>query len=415
MTRMDRVLGLVQAGGQGARLDVLTRERAKPALPFGGEYQLIDFAMTALARSGVPDVWVSVQYLAGSLDHHLAGGRPWDLDRTRHGYRRVVPEEGAAAGEGGFSTGNADDLSRSWRAVQELDPELVFVLSADHVFALDLRDVVDRHREQGAECTVVTAEVSRQEASNKAVVHTRGGWVTDIAYKPGQPESGRVMTEITLYDARLLGQALSELRRERVAAELDGAEESDASDSGLGDFGEHLLPWFVARGKVLDFEMPGYWRDVGRPESYLGAHRDLIAGRIDAFADPDNPILTRRDQRSPARFVDGCTVSDSIVSVGCVVRGHVERSVLCPGVVIEAGARVVDSVVFAESTIGAGAEVTTSVIDEWCVVGRNAVVGGAPAGTRPRPDDLTLVGRQTHIAGNAAIPAGARLEPGTRV
>ena len=163
-----RILAIVQAGGQGSRMDVLTRERAKPALPFAGSYQLVDFALSNLAHSGIPDVWVSVQYQAGSLDEHLAGGRPWDLDRTRGGYRRLVPEEGDADSLGGFSTGNADNLMRIADDIASVAPDVVVVTSADHIFRLDLRAVIDEHLRRGAEATIVTSEVSLEEARHKA-------------------------------------------------------------------------------------------------------------------------------------------------------------------------------------------------------------------------------------------------------
>lgn len=411
MTRTDRVLGIVQAGGQGSRLDVLTRERSKPTLPFAGNYQLIDFAMSSLAHSKIPDVWVDVQFLASTLHEHLAGGRPWDLDQTYGGFRVVLPEEGAGTLESGFSTGNADSLYKAWRQIEAFDPEIVIVMSADHIFRMDLRDAIDQHRESGAECTIVSYELSPSEAAHKAVLEVNAdGRVTGVEYKPDKASSTTVSTEVTLYSTAALGRALQELRAARSEAASETEEERD---TGLGDFGEYLLPWFVERGHTYAFPMPGYWRDVGRPESYLGAHRDLIAGRIDVFSDPDHPIRTRREQRVPARFGDGVAVTDSLISEGCVIRGEVRRSVLSPGVVVEAGALVEDSVIMSDTVIRAGAQVHTSIVDERCEIGRGAVVGAPPAGTRPQPDDICLVGRESRISGGARMAAGARLEPGT--
>lgn len=388
-------------------MDVLTRERAKPALAYGGNYQLIDFALSSVAYSHVPDVWISVQYQAGSLDPHIAGGRPWDLDRTEGGYRRLVPEEGAgSATETGFSTGNADNLLRSWREIAAYQPNLLIVMSADHVFHLDLRDVVDRHREWGAECTVVTSEVTKTEARNKAVIETDGDRVVAVEYKPDQARTTTVATEIFVYDPVVLGEVLSDLRRELVG-------EAEDDDSGLGDFGEHLLPRLISRGKVYAFAMPGYWRDLGRPEAYLAAHRDLLADRVDVFKHPGRPIMTRRAHRVPARVRDGGSASDALLSNGCDVRGEVRGSVLGPGVVVESGAVVVDSVLGQDVRIEAGAQVHTSVVDDRTVVGRNAQVGARPASTRARDADITLVGVDSRIGRGAVVPAGGRLEPGT--
>jgi len=403
------VIAIVQAGGQGSRMDVLTRERAKPALPFASAYRLVDFALSSLGHSGIVDVWLSVQYQAASLDPHVAGGRPWDLDRTRGGFRRVVPEEGAGGGvESGFSQGNADDLLRMRDEIEHSRADVVVVLSADHVFALDIAQVVDAHVGSGADCTLVTAETSRSEARHNVVVHAAAdGRVSGVDVKPSSPSATTVATEIFVYGAESLVRALDSLRREL-------AHEADGEDSGLGDFGEHLLPWLIAHGEVRAFPLGRYWKDVGRPEAYLAAHRDYIAGRVDALADRERPVMTRSPDRAPGVVRAGAEVEDSVVGVGCDVRGRVVRSALGPGVVVQAGALVEDSVVFGDVVVEAGAEVRTCIVDDEVVIGRGARVGAAAPSTRPRDKDITLVGRESRIARNAVVEAGARLEPGTR-
>ena len=403
------VIAIVQAGGQGSRMDVLTRERAKPALPFASAYRLVDFALSSLGHSGIVDVWLSVQYQAASLDPHVAGGRPWDLDRTRGGFRRVVPEEGAGGGvESGFSQGNADDLLRMRDEIEHSRADVVVVLSADHVFALDIAQVVDAHVGSGADCTLVTAETSRSEARHNVVVHAAAdGRVSGVDVKPSSPSATTVATEIFVYGAESLVRALDSLRREL-------AHEADGEDSGLGDFGEHLLPWLIAHGEVRAFPLGRYWKDVGRPEAYLAAHRDYVAGRVDALADRERPVMTRSPDRAPGVVRAGAEVEDSVVGVGCDVRGRVVRSVLGPGVVVQAGALVEDSVVFGDVVVEAGAEVRTCIVDDEVVIGRGARVGAAAPSTRPRDKDITLVGRESRIARNAVVEAGARLEPGTR-
>lgn len=404
-----RVLAVVQAGGQGSRMDVLTRERAKPALPFGGAYRLVDFVLSSLAHSGISDVWLSVQYQAGSLDPHVSGGRPWDLDRTRGGFRRVVPEEGAGSGVGsGFAHGNADDLLRMRDQLEQSGAEAVVVASADHVFALDLAEVVGTHLEAEADCTVVTADVRRREAAHNVVVHVADdGAVTGTEVKPSRPSTGTVATEIFVYRARALLDALDTLRRELAARGEMG------NDQGLGDFGEHLLPHLVRTGTVRAFPIGRYWKDVGRPEAYLAAHRDLVAGKVDALTDRDRPVLTRSPGRAPGIVHAGAEVEDSVVGLGADVRGRVARSVLGPGAVVRAGAVVEDSVLFEDVVVEAAAQVRTCIVDDGVVVGRGAVVGGAAPSRRPQDGDITLVGRGSRIARRSTVPAGARLEPGT--
>lgn len=389
-------------------MDVLTRERAKPALPFAGAHALIDFPLSALSASGIADVWVSSQFQASSLDDYLAGGRPWDLDRGRGGFRRFTPEQGSGAGhDDGFSHGNADDLFRMREAIREFGPDLLIVMSADHVFNLDLRPVMARHLERGAEATVLSAEVGVEEAQQKLVVHTDGsGRVSGVENKPESTTAGTVATEIFLYDAEVVLRVLEELHR-------GTGDRAPSADTGLGDFGEHLIPALVDRGVIYAEPLPGYWKDVGRPGTYLQAHRDLLAGRIDVFGDPQRPVLGQAAPGVPGWVRAGAELDDAMICAGAQVSGRVSRSVIGRRVRVEAGAVVEDSVILDDVVIEHGAVVRTAVIDQGVRVGRGAVVGATPAETRLHDAAITLVGRDSTIARGARIEAGARLEPGT--
>jgi glucose-1-phosphate adenylyltransferase len=409
MSRRPRVLAIVQAGGTGSRMDVLTRERAKPALPYAGQYQLVDFALSSLAHSGVSDVWLSVQYLATSLHKHVANGRPWDLDRTRGGLQWLPPQEGSgAASQDGFSEGNGDDLYRNLDAIRDFRPDVVLVLSADSVCSLDLRDVVDQHLDRGSACTIVTAEAARAQAADKGVVQLgRDHRVTAFDYKPEDPATTTVAAEIFAYDPARLISTLEDVRAERVNA-------ADGKDSGIGDFGEHLIPRLVDDGAVHAFELPGYWRDLGTPSEYVAAHRDLLAGRVDVFDDPERPILTRWPELPSAVVRRGATVEHCVVSAGADIAGTVVRSVLGPGVRVAKGAVVEDSVIFAATSIEAGAEVRGAVVDSRCTIARASRVGETPPGTRIGDDRLVLIGRDSTVRRNSVVPPGSRLEPGTQ-
>lgn len=404
-----RTLAVVQAGGQGSRMDVLTRERAKPALPFAASHALVDFPLSVLAAAGVSDVWVSVQFQSSSLDSYLAGGRPWDLDRTRGGFRRITPEEGSGtAHEDGFSHGNADGLFRMREAIRIADPHVLIVMSADHIFNLDLRTVVAEHLDRGAECTVVTAEIGVQEAAHKVVVeHDDDGLVSAVRAKPSSTESGTVATEIFLYDPACL---LAEL--ERLRAELQGAA-GDDDDTGLGDFGDHLLPSLVRRGRVHATPMIGYWKDVGRPQAYLQAHRDLLTGKVDVFDHPTRPILGQTWPGPPGWVGEGGELVEAMAGPGSKVRGRVVRSVLGRGVQVQPGAVVEDSVLLDDVVVESGARVRTSILDRGVQVGRESTVGAAPAGTRLTDESITLVGQDCRIRRGTSVAQGARLEPGS--
>jgi glucose-1-phosphate adenylyltransferase len=400
-----KILAIIQAGGAGGRMDVLTRERAKPALPFAGVYQLVDFPLSNLANSGISDVWLSLQFQGASIEGPVANGRPWDLDRNRGGLRLLMPEQGTGTEEDdGFAQGNADELYRIRDQIRSADPEVVIVLSADHVYRFDLTDAVATHRRLDAECTIVTSEVPIDEAGDHATVEAgEDGFVTAFAYKPDEPSTSTVATEIFVYDAQVLVECLEQLHRELSAGSEEG-------DSGLGDFGEVLVPRLVERGRTVVHPMPGYWRDLGQPHLYLAAHQDLLLDDQGLFDDLDWPILTRQPQRVPGRVLAGADVRDSLVSPGCWVAGTVERSVLGPGVQVEAGAVVRNSVVFAGTVVEKGATVDWAVVDEGCRIRAGAVVGDPAAGCDD-PDGVTIVGRDSSV--DTDLGAAARLEPGT--
>lgn len=404
--RRGEVLAIVQAGGQGSRMDVLTRERAKPALPFGGVHRLVDFALSSLYHAELDDVWVSVQYQVASIDDYLAGGRPWSLDRNRGGFRRMVPQTGTGpTSEEGFASGNADLLLKLASDIAEQGAEHVVVTSADHVFNMDLRPMVEEHAASGSTATLVTAEVAKKDASdNVAVLTGRGGVVRDLEVKVSRPSTGRVATEIFVYRAAPLLEALTTLR-----AELGDEEEGD--DTGLGDFGEHLLPRLIETGTVRAVPIDGYWRDLGQPHTYLQGHRDLLAGRVDVFDRPGRPVIAHWPDRPAARVRPSARLTDILLSPGCDVAGEVSGSVLGPGVVVEKGARVADSVIFSDCVVRAGAVVQTAIVDEQSEIRRTARVGAVPSARLARDEDLVLVGRGSTVDGPVA--AGARLEPGT--
>ncbi|HXH77943.1 glucose-1-phosphate adenylyltransferase family protein [Nocardioides sp.] len=406
MARRGEVLALVQAGGQGGRMDVLTRERAKPALPYAGVHRLIDFALSSLVHADLSDVWVSLEYQVTSIDEYLSGGRPWSLDRNRGGFRRIVPQTGTGpATESGFAHGNGDLLLRISADLEASGASTLVVCSADHVFNIDLGPVIDEHIASGRVATVLTTEVTKRDASDNVVVVTkRDGTISAVEHKPSQPSSTTVATEIFIYDMAILLPTLRELR-----AELSGEQVDD--DSGLGDFGEHLLPRLVETGQVVSVPMTGYWRDVGQPRLYLQSHRDLLADRVDVFDHPGRPVIAHWPDRPAARVRSAGSCSNSLLSPGCDVSGEVVDSVLGPGVVVEKGAVVRDSVLMEGCVVRAGAVVHTAVVDERCEVLAGARLGARPTARLARDEDIVLVGRDSRVGGEVA--AGARLEPGT--
>jgi glucose-1-phosphate adenylyltransferase len=382
-----KVLALVMAGGEGSRLELLTKRRAKPALPYAGVYRLLDFPLSNCVHSGIEDVWVLQQYRVQSLNDQLANGRPWDLDRTYGGLRLLPPQLGT--GEDGFHEGNADAIWRNRTLIAEHDPEVVLVMSADHVYRLDYGQVLACHREHDAGVTVVTSEVPEREASRQAVVEVgEDAHLTGFHYKPDEPPTTRVATEVFAF------------RTDRL---LDTLEELAATDGELKDFGHGLLPRLVEAGEAVEYRLAGYWRDLGTVPAYWQAHMDLLdAERPLDLDDPAWPVLSRAPQRLPARVEGSARLTEALLSPGAVVAGTVARSVLSPGVVVEPGATVRDAVLLEDCRIAAGAVVERAVLDRGVRVGPDAVVGGQGG------DGPALVGEGANLPGGATVPPGGR-------
>jgi glucose-1-phosphate adenylyltransferase len=385
MARPD-VLVFVLAGGAGGRLELLTEQRAKPAVPFAGQYRLIDFPLSNCLHSAISDVWVLQQYQPASLNDHLANGRPWDLDRTTGGLLVLPPHEGTR--REGFTQGTADGLWRNASLIRELAPRHLIVVSADAVYRLNYRDVLAVHRDAGAALTMVTTRVDRSEAGRYGVVQVDGDRVVDYAYKPDEPASDTITTEVFVMEP---DAALDTL--EQLAGEM--------GEDSLEDLGTHLLPRLVEHETVRQFQQPGYWRDVGTIDAYWSAHMDFLADDppID-LDDLDWPIRTQGGFRSPAWVAEAGSARRSLLAAATSVAGEVVHSVLAPGVRVEAAARVEDSVLLPGAVVRAGARVARAVVDDRVEVGRDAEVGGA--------GDITLLGGATTIAD------GERVEPGER-
>jgi glucose-1-phosphate adenylyltransferase len=383
---LPRVLVLVLAGGAGGRLELLTEDRAKPAVPFGGVYRLIDFPLSNCQHAHIADVWVSVQYHPTSLADHLANGRPWDLDRTTGGLMTLPPFQGTE--RGGWNTGTANSLWRQADLIRQHGADALVVVSSDAVYKLDYREVAEAHLQSGAEVTMVTTEVAADDASRYGIVEVDGDRVTGYAYKPDEPATTTATNEVFVFSP---GPTLDRLEQLQ----------SEVGEDDLEDLGTHLLPAQTRDGLARAYPLEGYWRDVGTVPSYWEAHRDFLSADPPIDLDePAWPVHTRGGRRSAARVLDDGQIENSLLSGGTRVSGNVRGSVLSPGVVVEAGATVLDSVLLPGVRVRAGATVTRAVVDDGVDVGRGCSVGG--------DGDITLLGRRARLAEGTEVPAGAR-------
>lgn len=375
--RPPRTLCLILAGGKGSRLGALTEHRVKPALRVAGSYRLIDIALSTIVNSGLDDVWIAEQYLPHSLNDHLANGGPWDLDRVNGGLRILAPFEGGT-GEG-FAHGNSDTIWRHRERLRAYDAECIVVLSADHLYTLDLLTVLATHVRHDAELTMVTTRTDEDPSSYGVVEVDDDGRVTGYAYKPDEPAGNLLAAEVLCFDAALLVDALDELHER---------------EGDLGDYGEDLLPWFVARGRTVEHFLDDYWMDMGTPETYWRAHMQLIDGTGARLDDPDHPVRSAQPQLPPARVVGGAVVVDSLLAAGCHVAGEVRRSVIGPGVVVEAGAVVEESVLLDDVVVGPGVHLRRCIVDDGARLTEPGSHGGdgdvtvlGPGDVPDAPDD----------------------------
>jgi glucose-1-phosphate adenylyltransferase len=393
------VLTLILAGGEGERLSILSQVRAKPGVPFGGKYRIIDFALSNAVNSGLTDVGILTQYAPRSLIDHIGVGRPWDLDRSRGGVALLQPFIGRGRARDWYR-GTADAVLQNLDFITDRDPELVLVLAGDHVYKMDYRPFIDMHREKDAEATCAVRTVPMEEAHRFGILDVGAeGRVTRFVEKPAKPPSNLVSMGVYVFSWPVLRDLLNVDRP---------------------DFGRDVLPWMVETGRpVYAYEFGGYWQDVGTVESYWQTSLDLLgdAPGIE-LNDLGWLVYTRSEERPPARIGPSAVVSRSMISHGCVIEGTVEHSVLSPGVRVEAGATVRDSIVMFDAIVERDAVLDRAIVDKEARIGTGARVGFGDdeSPNRDEPERLnagiTLVGKRAAVPDGIQIGRNCRIDPG---
>jgi glucose-1-phosphate adenylyltransferase len=393
------VLTLILAGGEGERLSVLSQVRAKPGVPFGGKYRIIDFALSNAVNSGLTDVAVLTQYAPRSLIDHIGVGRPWDLDRSRGGVALLQPYIGRGRTRDWYR-GTADAVLQNLEFIADRNPELVLILAGDHVYKMDYRPFIDTHRAMGAEVTCAVRTVPLEEAHRFGILETdASGRVTAFVEKPPNPTSNLVSMGVYVFSWAALRDVLS---------------------PELVDFGRDVLPWMVdAQRRVYAYEFKGYWQDVGTVESYWRASLDLLSDQpAIELNDLGWLVYTKSEERPPARIGPSATVSRSMVSHGCVIDGTVEHSILSPGVRVGPGAVVRDSIVMFDTTIAEGAQLDRAIVDKDCSIGAGARIGVGDdlRPNREEPERLyagiTIVGKRAVVPRGVSVGRNCRIDPG---
>ena len=387
-----RCIAMLLAGGQGSRLYVLTEKTAKPAVPFGGKYRIIDFPLSNCVNSGIDTVGILTQYQPLELNEYIGNGQPWNLNKT-HSCAQVLPPYERHDKKQGWYKGTANAIYQNIDFIDRFDPEYVVVLSGDHIYKMDYSKMVAFHEENGAACTIAVRNVPLEEASRFGILNTNpDNTIYEFEEKPKKPKSTNASMGIYCFTWKVL--------REALIADEENPESSN-------DFGKNIIPMLLSDGhKLMAYNFDGYWKDVGTIASLWEANMDLL-GKNPAFniRGDERTKIYARNSALPSSYIDeAAKVVGSFVAEGCEVYGTVRHSVVSIGCTIGKDALIEDSVVMPGVVVESGAIVRHAILGEDSKVCRNAVVGGAFA-----PDEK----KKISVAGKGVvIPENAVLAPG---
>ncbi len=386
-------IAMLLAGGQGSRLYALTRNVAKPNIPFGGKYRIIDFPLSNCANSGIDTVGVLTQYKPLLLNSYIGSGQPWDLDSSDGGVYILPPYMGADE-KGSWFSGTANAIYQNIDFIESYDPENVLILSGDHVYKMDYADMLREHLENQAALTIAVQQVSMEEATRMGIMNVgEDGFINEFEEKPAHPKSDLASMGIYIFNWPKLRKYLIE-------------DEADPNSSN--DFGKNIIPNMLNAGeKLWPYRFNGYWRDVGTIGSLWDANMDMLSPDLINLYDPEWPVRSRSSICPPQWIGSDAAVTHSIITEGCEVEGTVENSILSNSCIVGAGATVSYSVLMPGANIGEGAVV------EYAIVGENSVVeAGAHVGTIPDGSaewSVATVGPNITIGAGAEVPAGAMI------
>ena len=373
MIPKKEVVAMLLAGGQGSRLYVLTKKIAKPAVPFGGKYRIIDFPLSNCINSGIEAVGVLTQYQPLELNEYIGNGQPWDLDGIHSGVTCLQPYESKEGSD--WYSGTANAIYQNINFIKQYNPDYVLILSGDHIYRMDYAKMLEHHKKTGASCTVATITVPIEEASRFGICNTNpDNSIYEFEEKPKNPKNNQASMGIYIFNAKIL---------------IEYLEADEADEKSSNDFGKNIIPNLLNNGeKLFAYKFEGYWKDVGTISSLWEANMDLIGDEpVINMADRDFRIFSRNFARPPQYIGPKSTIENSLVSEGCKINGTVVNSILSGGVVIEEGALVKDSVIMEDVVVKSGGKVYSAIVDANTVVESGAVVGKENASK----DEIALI------------------------
>lgn len=394
-------VAMILAGGQGSRLGALTKNVAKPAVPFGGKYRIIDFPLSNCVHSGINTVGVLTQYQPLELNRYIGNGKPWDLDRSHGGVYVLPPYQSAKAGE--WYKGTANAIYQNLSFLESFKPENVLILSGDHIYKMHYGEMLKAHKESGAAVTIAVMPVPWEEASRFGIMNVdEEGTITDFEEKPAEPKSNLASMGIYIFTYEVLKKYLE-------------ADERDPSSAN--DFGKNIIPAMLENGeKMVSFRFEGYWKDVGTIHSLWEANMDLVdqPPKFD-LNDRSWSIYSRNMALAPHYVGQNAKITNSTVTEGCFIDGEIKHSVIFGGVELGEGSVVSDSVIMP------GAKIGKNVVIEKAVIGADAVIGdGAKVGVNSSDDnkyasklctnDLVLIESGAEVGVEEDICKGSMVE-----
>ena len=390
-------IAMLLAGGQGSRLYTLTKNVAKPAVPFGGKYRIIDFPLSNCVNSGIDTVGVLTQYIPLVLNGYIGTGGPWDLD-TMYGGVHILPPYQRQKG-GDWYKGTANAIYQNIPFIERYDPEYVVILSGDHIYKMDYSKMLEAHKKANAACTIAVYEVPMEEASRFGILNcNEDGSIYEFDEKPKVPKSNKASMGIYIFSWDKLRKYL----------ELDEADEKSEND-----FGKNILPTMLAAGETMvAWQFDGYWKDVGTIDSLWEANMDLLDPNVPLdLSDPAWRIYTRNPAMPPHFVSKNAHLQNSLVAEGCVVEGTLEFAILFAGVSVGKGARVTDSIIMPGAKIMPGATVQYAIVAEDAVIESGAVVGQRPENVENKDEwGIAVIGNGVTVGSGAVIPAKAMIE-----
>lgn len=391
---------MLLAGGQGSRLYALTQDMAKPAVPYGGKYRIIDFPLSNCTNSGIDTVGVLTQYQPLVLNDYIGNGQPWDLDRTRGGVHVLPPYE-TSNGKTWFE-GTANAIYQNINFIERYDPEYIVVLGGDHIYKMDYSKMLDFHKENNADCTIAVLEVSLEEATRFGIMicdKDDPNKIIDFEEKPAHPRS-------TLASMGIYVFTWEKLKKYLIQNENEANAKREKGESWSKDFGKDIIPMMREDNQRLyAYRFEGYWKDVGTLDSLWDANMDIIDPNVPLDLYDDSWKIYSRNSIMPPQYQgENAKVENSVIAEGSDIDGAVDFSVIFSGVTIETGATVNYSIVMPGATIKSGATVEYAIVGENTVIGENAHIGDKPENIANRDDwGIAVIGHKQTIENNQVV------------